>query len=195
MNYPELLGKLIRRQNLTVDETAEVVDAILAAQLAEGQVAAVLAALAVKGESVDELTGAARAMRRRATRIQSSGQVVVDTCGTGGDKSGTFNVSTTVAFVVAGAGVTVAKHGNRSVSSRCGSADVLEALGVRIDADTESSEQSLNELGIAFLFAPRLHETCHACSKAAWREDDFQSSRAARESGWRILPVAGCLCA
>jgi len=106
---------------------------------------------------VAELAGAARAMRRRAARVQPRGQAVLDTCGTGGDGGGTFNISTAAALVAAGAGAAVAKHGNRSVSSRCGSADVLEALGVKLDAEPEVMEQCLNEQGVAFLFAPRYH--------------------------------------
>ncbi|MEI6210495.1 MAG: anthranilate phosphoribosyltransferase [bacterium] len=157
MDYKTLLTKLMRRRDLTTEESAEAMDAVLAGQLSEVQIAAFLAAMATKGETVEELAGAARAMRRCAVRVQPVGQVVVDTCGTGGDNSGTFNVSTTTAFVVAGAGVAVAKHGNRSVSSRCGSADVLEQLGVKIDAVPEVMEQALQEIGIAFLFAPRYH--------------------------------------
>ena len=130
MIFKTALTNLIRRKNLTSDEAAEVVDAILAGELSEAQIGAFLASMATKGETIEELAGAARAMRRRAIHVQPIGQTVVDTCGTGGDNSGTFNVSTTTAFVVAGGGVAVAKHGNRSVSSRCGSADVLEMLGV-----------------------------------------------------------------
>ena len=118
MEYKTTLSRLIRRQDLTADESAEAIDTILSGAWSEAQIAGFLTALSAKGETVDELTGAARAMRRRAVRIQPVGQTVVDTCGTGGDNSGTFNVSTTTAFVVAGAGVAVAKHGNRSVSSR-----------------------------------------------------------------------------
>jgi anthranilate phosphoribosyltransferase len=106
---------------------------------------------------VEEVTGAARIMRQKATRIDARSSVVVDTCGTGGDGRNTFNISTTAAFVVAAAGLTVAKHGNRAVSSGCGSADVLEALGVNIDAGPEIVEECLQEIGIGFLFAPRLH--------------------------------------
>jgi anthranilate phosphoribosyltransferase len=157
MEFKTVLSALIARRDLSELAAAELVDEILAGQLTEAQIAAVLAALATKGEAVSELAGAARAMRRRAIRVQAVGQTVVDTCGTGGDGGGTFNISTTAAFVVAGAGVAVAKHGNRSVSSRCGSADVLEALGVKIDAEPEIMEQSLQEAGIAFLFAPRFH--------------------------------------
>jgi len=148
MDYKATLTRLMRRQNLFAEEAAATMDAILAGELSEPQIAAFLIAMAAKGETVEELAGAARAMRRRATRVQAAGQVVVDTCGTGGDNSGTFNVSTTTAFVVAGAGVAVAKHGNRSVSSRCGSADVLEQLGVKIDAEPEVMEQALNEIGM-----------------------------------------------
>lgn len=157
MEFKTVLSTLITRHDLCEGEAAELMDDILAGHLTEAQIAAVLAALATKGETVAELAGAARAMRRRASRVQALGQTVVDTCGTGGDGGGTFNISTTAAFVVAGAGVTVAKHGNRSVSSRCGSADVLEALGVKIDAEPEIMEQALQEAGIAFLFAPRFH--------------------------------------
>jgi anthranilate phosphoribosyltransferase len=112
----------------------------------------------MKGETVEEITGAARVMREKAHRVRVNSACVLDTCGTGGDEKGTFNISTTAAFVVAGAGVTVAKHGNRSVSSRSGSADVLAALGVKIDASKEKVEECLAQIGIGFLFAPLLHE-------------------------------------
>lgn len=157
MDYRATLSKAIRRQDLTETEAAEAIDTILAGDLSEAQIAGLLTALATKGETVDELAGAARAMRRRACRVQAVGRTVVDTCGTGGDGANTFNISTATALVVAGAGVAVAKHGNRAVSSRCGSADVLEALGVKLDAEPEIMEQCLNEHGIAFLFAPRYH--------------------------------------
>ncbi len=141
---------------------------ILSGRARESQIAGLLTALRMKGETVDELVGFATAMRRHATPIfppshPRADEVLVDTCGTGGDASGTFNVSTAAAFVVAGAGVRVAKHGNRSISSRCGSADVLEQLGVRIDLPPERVAQSINEVGIGFLFAPALHAaTRHA---------------------------------
>jgi anthranilate phosphoribosyltransferase len=121
------------------------------------QVGALLAALRLKGETVDEIAGAAQVMRARAERVRVSQPVFVDTCGTGGDGRHTFNISTTAAFAVAGAGVAVAKHGNRSVSSRCGSADVLAALGVDVEAPRERVERCIAEVGIGFLFAPRLH--------------------------------------
>jgi anthranilate phosphoribosyltransferase len=124
-----------------------------------------MAALATKGETFSELAGAARAMRRKATRIQTNADVVVDTCGTGGDLSNTFNISTTAAFVVAGCGVTVAKHGNRSVSSKCGSADLLEALGINLEAEPELVEEAVREIGIGFLFAPLFHGAMRHAAK------------------------------
>ncbi len=155
--FTENLARIIAGKDLTEEETASMIEAIFSGEITDAQIGAFMAALATKGETFAELAGAARAMRRRATRIQATAPVVVDTCGTGGDAAGTFNISTTCAFVVAACGVTVAKHGNRSVSSRCGSADVLEALGVLIDADPEITEEALDEIGIGFLFAPRYH--------------------------------------
>lgn len=155
--YPALLSRLIRREDLSEESAADAVDAILRGDMNEARMGAWLAAMATKGESAAELVGAATAMRRRAARIQTQGATVVDTCGTGGDGGGTFNISTTAAFVVAGAGVVVAKHGNRSVSSQCGSADVLEALGLDLTAPPEIMEEALQSLGIAFMFAPLFH--------------------------------------
>ncbi len=155
--FTENLARIIAGKDLTEEETASMIEAIFSGGVTDAQIGAFMAALATKGETFAELAGAARAMRRRATRIQATAPVVVDTCGTGGDAAGTFNISTTCAFVVAACGVTVAKHGNRSVSSRCGSADLLEALGVVIDADPEITEEALDEIGIGFLFAPRYH--------------------------------------
>ena len=121
------------------------------------QIAALITALRMKGETVEEVTGAARIMRQKATRVNACATTIVDTCGTGGDKLNTFNISTTAAFVVAAAGIVVAKHGNRAVSSGCGSADVLEALGVNISVDQEIVEECIQQIGIGFLFAPKLH--------------------------------------
>ncbi len=134
---------------------------ILSGRAVEDSIVALLAALRTKGETVEELVGFARAMRRHATPIFSAAsrpdELLVDTCGTGGDASGTFNISTTAAFVAAGAGVRVAKHGNRSISSKCGSADVLEALGISLDVAPERVGAAIQEIGIGFLFAPALH--------------------------------------
>lgn len=136
-------------------EAEKVMTEITSGKATPSQIASFLTALGTKGEAVSELTGLARVMRRKATRIsRPEGKLVVDTCGTGGDAKGTFNISTAAALVAAGAGVTVAKHGNRSVTSRCGSADLLEALGVNIAAPQEVMERALSEIGIAFLFAP-----------------------------------------
>jgi anthranilate phosphoribosyltransferase len=130
---------------------------IMSGGVTDAPIGAFMAALATKGETFTELAGAAKAMRRKAARIHCPAATIVDTCGTGGDGARTFNISTTTAFVVAGCGVTVAKHGNRSVSSQCGSADVLEALGMQLDIDPEVVEEAVQEIGIGFLFAPRFH--------------------------------------
>jgi anthranilate phosphoribosyltransferase len=144
---------------------AEMIGEIFSGALSDALIGAFMAALATKGETFEELAGAARAMRRKAGRIQVSAPAVVDTCGTGGDEAGTFNISTTTAFVVAGCGVTVAKHGNRSVSSRCGSADLIEALGVDINAPPDLVEEAVRAIGIGFLFAPLYHGAMkHAAS-------------------------------
>jgi anthranilate phosphoribosyltransferase len=130
---------------------------IFSGTITPAQTGAFMAALATKGECFEELAGGALAMRRKALRVQTLDQTVIDIVGTGGDCTGTFNISTTASFVVAGAGITVAKHGNRSVSSKCGSADVLEALGVNLAADPEIIEEAINEIGIGFMFAPLYH--------------------------------------
>ncbi|MHB8772733.1 MAG: anthranilate phosphoribosyltransferase [Syntrophales bacterium] len=153
----EAIARVVRAEDLREAETMAVMTEVMEGEATPAQIAAFITALRIKGETVEETTGAARIMRQKATRIDARSSVVVDTCGTGGDGSNTFNISTTTAFVVAAAGLTVAKHGNRAVSSSCGSADVLEALGVKIDADPEVVEECLQEIGIGFLFAPRLH--------------------------------------
>ena len=155
--FRDNLRKITQRQNLTEEQMAAMISEIFSGTLSDALIGAFMAALATKGETFEELAGAARAMRRKAARIQVSAPVVVDTCGTGGDGSGTFNISTTTAFVVAGCGVTVAKHGNRSISSRCGSADLIEALGVNLNAPPELVEEAVAEIGIGFLFAPLYH--------------------------------------
>ena len=145
---------------------SQMITDIFSGEITDAQIGAFMAALATKGETFEELAGAARAMRKKALRIQTSAPTVIDTCGTGGDGLKTFNISTTTAFVVAGSGVTVAKHGNRSISSQCGSADLLEALGVKIDTDPEVVEEAVNEIGIGFLFAPVYHGAMKYAGKA-----------------------------
>ena len=144
-------------RNLTSEQMEVAMEEILTGQAQTPQIVSFLTALSKKGETIDEVTAAVLVMRKHAVNIVASDKVVLDTCGTGGDKKGTFNVSTAVAFIASGAGVTVAKHGNRSVSSCCGSADILEALGININMDKAKIEQCLKDIGIAFLFAQKLH--------------------------------------
>jgi anthranilate phosphoribosyltransferase len=171
--FKEFIRKLVERQNLSEGEMVDAMEAIMGGEATHAQMGSFLTALRMKGETVDEITGAARVMREHATpirlrkpdaavsidrdEINVEQETIVDTCGTGGSGTNTFNISTTTAFVLAGAGVRVAKHGNRAVSSRCGSADVLEALGVTLDVTPEVVEECLAEIGIGFLYAPLLH--------------------------------------
>jgi anthranilate phosphoribosyltransferase len=157
MTFTQYLNQIIRGHDLTQDQAAEMITHIFSGTITPAQTGAFMAALATKGECFEELAGGALAMRRKALRVQTLDQTVIDIVGTGGDGTGTFNISTTASFVVAGAGITVAKHGNRSVSSKCGSADVLEALGVNLAADPEIIEEAINEIGIGFMFAPLYH--------------------------------------
>jgi len=158
------ITKVVDGVDLNEAESGEAMDVIMEGKAPPTQIASFLTALRMKGETIQEITGFARTMRAKAVRIQAKdGECVVDTCGTGGDGKGTFNISTAVAFVAAGGGCTVAKHHNRSVSSQCGSADVLEALGVDYALPPERAETSLQEFGLAFLFAPSFHPaTKHA---------------------------------
>ena len=167
----EWLSKVQAGGDLSADEAEKVMDELLEGRLAQEQIVGLLTSLRAKGEAVEELVGFARAMRRRADHRSAQAQIapLVDTCGTGGDGGGTFNVSTAAALVVAGAGVRVAKHGNRSFSSRCGSADVLEALGVKIDIPPERALAAIEKVGIGFLFAPSMH-TAMRHAAAARRE-------------------------
>src|ERR1044071_5134416 len=158
MNIREAIEKLVSRIDLSEAETIEGMNQIMTGEASPLQNAAFLTALRMKGEKVEEITGAARLMREKAHRMNVGGKTVLDTCGTGGDQKGTFNISTTTALVLARAGVNVAKHGNRSVSSQSGSADVLGALGVRVDAPKDRVEACIDKIGIGFLFAPLLHE-------------------------------------
>jgi len=164
--FRENLGKIIQKNDLSEAEMSQMITDIFSGDITDAQIGAFMAALATKGETFKELAGAAQAMRRKAQRIQASSPTVVDTCGTGGDGAKTFNISTTTAFVVAGCDVTVAKHGNRSISSQCGSADLLEALGVKIDLQPELVEESVSEVGIGFMFAPVFHGAMKFAAKA-----------------------------
>lgn len=155
----EALHKVVRREDLTEAEAAAVMGEILAGESSPALIGSLLTALVIKGETTDEIVGFARAMRSAALAVpcKTPRSSLVDTCGTGGDGAQTFNISTVSAFVVAGAGVAVAKHGNRSISSRCGSADVLEAAGVNVALTPERMAHSIDEAGIGFLFAPTIH--------------------------------------
>jgi anthranilate synthase/phosphoribosyltransferase len=157
MDIKEAIGKVMSGEDLLGEEAEAVMGQIMAGEATPAQIGAFLTALRLKGETVEEITGCARAMRRNAIPVRPQRRDLVDTCGTGGDRTGTFNISTTAAFVVAGAGLAVAKHGNRSVSSHCGSADVLETLGVNLELTPEQVARCIDEVGIGFLFAPRLH--------------------------------------
>jgi len=159
MPFLPYLHAVAERRNLAAGEACEAMQGILAGDVSASQIAAFLTALRMKGETVEELVGFARAMRAVAVRVDPglNGEPLLDTCGTGGDGQSTFNISTIAAFVVAGAGVRVAKHGNRSLSSQCGSADLLEALGIAVPAPPELVARAIREVGIGFLFAPAIH--------------------------------------
>lgn len=153
----EAIAKIIEREDLTEDEMIAVMNEIMSGEATDAQIGAFITGLNMKVESIDEITGAAKVMRQKVHRINAGRGTVVDTCGTGGDGSGTFNISTTAAFIAAGAGIRVAKHGNRSISSQSGSADVLQSLGVNIEIKPEKIEECIDKVGIGFLFAPALH--------------------------------------
>jgi anthranilate phosphoribosyltransferase len=168
MTITEAIRKVVERRDLSAAEAELVLEQIMTGECTDAQIASLLTALRMKGETVEELTGFARVMRRKAAPVRprstctaaiggTEREALIDTCGTGGDVSGSFNVSTATALVVAGAGVRVAKHGNRSVSSQCGSADVVEALGVRIELQPDRIAMCIDEVGIGFLHAPLLH--------------------------------------
>src|SRR5213595_2501273 len=156
-----MIGEAIKRvvdgQDLDRNEMHRVFSDVMDGKATDVQKSAFLVALRMKGETADEITGAAMAMRERVTPLQTNGAEVIDTCGTGGDGRGTFNISTVAAIVAAGAGAMVAKHGNRAVSSSCGSADLLSELGVAVDLDAPRMSEALRRAGISFLFAPKLH--------------------------------------
>lgn len=159
MNIQEAIRTVIAGNSLTIEESVDVFSEIMSGTATDAQISALIVGLRIKGESAEEITGAASVMRQKATHILPKNlDFVIDTCGTGGDGANTFNISTATAFVAAGAGAVVAKHGNRSVSSKCGSADVLETLGVKLNISPESMTKCLEETGISFLFAPSLHK-------------------------------------
>lgn len=157
MKIEEAIKILSSQQDLTGLQMQQVMEEIMGGKIETAAVVSFLTSLSKKGETAQEVTAAVEVMRRHSSRINTKHKVILDTCGTGGDTSGTFNISTVAAFVASGAGITVAKHGNRCVSSRCGSADVLEALGIDINLGKEEMERCLDEIGIAFLFAQNLH--------------------------------------
>jgi anthranilate phosphoribosyltransferase len=153
----EYIQKIVDKEDLSFEESYQVMDYIMSGQVNNSQLAGFLIGLKSKGETSPEIAGFAKAMRDKSIKIQCDDVNAIDVCGTGGDNSGTFNISTAVAFAAAGAGVTVAKHGNRSMSSKCGSADVLQELGINISLPREKAEEALNTIGITFLFAPEYH--------------------------------------
>ena len=158
-NHPlnDFLARLVRREDLSRDQAFELLEALLDAEATDAQISGALVALASKGETVEELTGLAEGLRSRAVRLVSKHTCFIDTAGTGSSRAKTFNISTAAAFVIAGAGLPVAKHGNRAASSKSGSADLLTALGVNVSAIPLASEQALNEINICFMFAPLYH--------------------------------------
>ena len=157
MTLPQAIAKLVERQDLDADEMTAVMRAVMGGEATDAQIGGLLVALRMKGETIDEIRAAAGVMRELATRVDVPRAGLVDTCGTGGDASGTFNISTASALVAAAAGVRVAKHGNRSVSSRSGSADVLETLGVNLELGPDAVATCIREVGVGFLFAPAHH--------------------------------------
>lgn len=157
-NMREAISQVASGKNLTPDEMRDAMNMIMGGEATPAQISSFLSCLAMKGETTEEITAAALVMRQKAARISSpANEPLLDTCGTGGDRSGTFNISTTVAFVAAGAGIRVAKHGNRSVTSRSGSADVLESLGMNLQASFADVQRALDEAGVTFMFAPKFH--------------------------------------
>lgn len=154
----QAIYKLLNKENLSLDMTKEVMDEIMSGNATNAQIASFITAIRMKGETIDEITACAMIMRKFGLKLQHEGDVL-DIVGTGGDEAFTFNISTVSSILISAAGIPVAKHGNRSVSSKCGSADVLEALGVKIDIPVEKSEKLLKEIGICFLFAPIYHSS------------------------------------
>ncbi len=166
MLIQQALQTLLNKQNLSSDQMRSVMKQIMSGKATDAQIGGFLIALRCKGETIDEIAAAAEVMRELATKVDIKGKHVIDTCGTGGDGANTFNISTTCAFVVAAAGGQVAKHGNRSVSSSCGSADVLEAAGVNLDLSAEQVADCVTQIGVGFLFAPKHHGAMKYTSNA-----------------------------
>lgn len=158
MPVKSAISRLINNQHLSIDESLAAMTEIMEGNATDAQIASFITALRMKGETVEEITGCTIAMRKRAMKIKTGNDMVIDTCGTGGDAKNTFNISTAAAFVVAGAGLKVAKHGNRAFTSQCGSADVLIRLGINIEADVKTVEKCITLANIGFLFAPLLHQ-------------------------------------
>lgn len=160
----ELIKKVIDKNDLNVEESMTVMDEMLDGGATEAQISAFLTALRMKGETIDEITGCALKMKEKACHIKPSVEDYIDSVGTGGDCTNTFNISTTAAFIIAGAGIPIAKHGNRAVSSKSGSADVLEALGVKIDMEPKMVEKCVDEIGIGFMFARTFNKSMKTVS-------------------------------
>ncbi|GAN32571.1 anthranilate phosphoribosyltransferase component II [Candidatus Brocadia sinica JPN1] len=158
MPIKEAISKLVNKQNLSTEESLTAMTQIMEGNATDAQIASFITALRMKGETVEEITGCTIAMRKKVVKIKVGDNTVVDTCGTGGDAKNTFNISTAAAFVVAGAGLKVAKHGNKASSGQCGSADVLKRLGVNIEADVKVVEKCIEVANIGFLYAPLLHQ-------------------------------------
>lgn len=152
------INKVLNRENLSEDEMKQAMNIIMDGKAKDSQIGSFLTALRMKGESIDEITGGAKVMREKSFKVNLDGEYFVDTCGTGGDGANTFNISTIVAIISAAAGVKIVKHGNRSVSSKCGSADVLESLGVNIDLDPVMVKNCVKQIDIGFMFAPNFHK-------------------------------------
>lgn len=163
--FQDLLSQVIARKTLSRGEAGQAMQLMMTGQASDAQMGALMTALKMRGETADEITGFAETMQNSALRVVCSKESVIDTCGTGGDGKNTFNISTTAAFVLAGAGVAVAKHGNRSISSACGSADVLAALGVNVHMPAAEVGKAVDEIGIGFLFAPLFHQAMHYVAK------------------------------
>lgn len=163
--FRDYLAQVVAGEDLSRRDAQQSMDMIMSGQGSDAQIGSFITALRMKGETIDEIAGFACAMRSHSLKIECSSREMIDTCGTGGDKTGTFNVSTAVAFVLAGAGATVAKHGNHGLSSSCGSADVLNTLGVRVDLPTQGVAQSIEDIRIGFLYAPSFHQAMKYAAK------------------------------